>query len=717
VQGGPTDAFVAELLERIGRSADLREAAFIFSEAVAREARAERVVLVVQAERGAWAIAQGVADVDAAIFGGRSDAAEEILELGAGLRIPGSIRTESLRRLGFDEVVAFPLRPADGVTAAVLVLAGCPEDAAVRCAGGILDRCSFALLQAWRLEQLADRVGRLDRQRDLLTSIINSIADPVLLTDAKNGILLANRRAERLFSAGPDDSEGRRRAIQVNNLLFSSFLTRSAIGEHTVGRELNLVDPSEGSDLVFEMLSVELGGAAGAGQGPVISILRDITDLKRAVTQLESEFRRSRSAEHQVRREKNQLNVVLENVGDPILVTDDESNIILMNREAERLFVASVDSRSARKPRIVQTNDTRFTTLISDFLLQPQRRRVEKIELTDPDAEEEFPVEVVSSKIVNERGEPTAIVSVLHDLTQVVENERLARELQELNEDLEDRISRATLELEERHRRLEWQSRELEKAYRLKSEFLASMSHELRTPINVILGYTSLMRERIYGELTGQQEEALSKVYATSQHLLELISDILDLSKIEAGKMPVHLEEVRLEEVLWELSQTVEPMVSSKDLQYRADLAEDLPVLQTDRTKLRQILLNLVSNAIKFTSEGEILVTARPLEDGRRVRLEVRDSGIGIKSEHLEMIFEDFRQVDQSPTREYGGTGLGLSITKKLLTLLGGTIEVQSAYGEGTTFAIELPTITPNLPVEEQVHRTFLGSDETVIRR
>jgi signal transduction histidine kinase len=263
-----------------------------------------------------------------------------------------------------------------------------------------------------------------------------------------------------------------------------------------------------------------------------------------------------------------------------------------------------------------------------------------------------------------------------------------------LNDQLEERIRRATVELEERNRRLEWQSYELQKASRLKSEFLANMSHELRTPINVILGYTSLMRERIYGVLTDQQDEALSKTYQTSQHLLELINDILDLSKIEAGKMPLHLEAVFVQEVIAELSESVLPMVRGRKLTYHTEVEPELRAISTDRTKLKQVLLNLLSNAIKFTQEGSVTVVASPLEGGAGVRISVADTGIGIKPEHLDAIFEDFRQVDQSHTKEYGGTGLGLSITKKLLALLGGVVRVESTYGAGTRFTIDLPSIT-----------------------
>jgi signal transduction histidine kinase len=293
---------------------------------------------------------------------------------------------------------------------------------------------------------------------------------------------------------------------------------------------------------------------------------------------------------------------------------------------------------------------------------------------------------------------------VIHDLTQVVENERLARELKELNEQLEDRIRLATLELEERNRRLEWQSRELEKASRLKSEFLASMSHELRTPINAVLGYTSLMREEIYGELTDKQKNALNKINTASQHLLDLINDILDLSKIEAGKMPVYLEEVPLRQILGELAEAVDPLVREKQLEFHLEVDEGVPPLFTDRTKLKQILLNLLSNAVKFTSVGGVKLIGERVGE-TRIRITVEDTGIGIKEEDLEKIFEDFRQVDQSPTREYGGTGLGLSITRKLISLLNGTIEVESMYGGGSRFSIDLPIRLNPGTRDEQLRR------------
>jgi signal transduction histidine kinase len=290
---------------------------------------------------------------------------------------------------------------------------------------------------------------------------------------------------------------------------------------------------------------------------------------------------------------------------------------------------------------------------------------------------------------MNRRGEPLAIVSVLHDLTEQAENERLYEELKTFSSQLEERIQAATADLAEQNTRLQWQSRELEKANRLKSEFLASMSHELRTPINALIGYASLMLDRIYGDLTPRQEEGLNRIQGAAQHLLALINDILDLAKIEAGRMPLHLDDVTLADIMTEITQQIEPMVKKKKLSLNVELPRSELSLHTDRTKVKQILLNLLSNAVKFTHHGGIWVTVS--KDEEDLRFDVRDTGIGIREVDLESIWEDFRQVDQSRTREFGGTGLGLSITRKLVDALGGHVFAESVYGKGSTFTVVLP--------------------------
>jgi signal transduction histidine kinase len=312
--------------------------------------------------------------------------------------------------------------------------------------------------------------------------------------------------------------------------------------------------------------------------------------------------------------------------------------------------------------------------------------------LIHPDSAVHLPVEVVSGKINNNRGEPIAIVSVLHDLTQQVDNERLYDALKQLNSELEERIAAATADLAQQNERLLWQSEELGRANKLKSEFLASMSHELRTPLNAVIGYSALLLDGIGGDLSARQRDYIERSRSAAQHLLSLINDILDLARIEAGKMPLNIEPVTLRELIQEVSMQVEPMVTTRKLDFTRHIDPTCPLFETDKTKVKQILLNLLSNAVKFTNKGSITLTA--VCAGDSVQLDVTDTGVGIKPEEIDAIWEDFRQLDQSRTRSHGGTGLGLSITRRLTQQLGGEISVQSVFGEGTTFTVRLPLKT-----------------------
>ncbi len=560
---------------------------------------------------------------------------------------------------------------------------------AARLAGPILSRADAADAHRHRAEELAE-------QRAVLTSIVNSLPDPIVIIDAERRIVVQNQRAEHILSMRERDSDGRRRAVEINNLLLASHLSKAgstaAAGVAAGARELNMVDPDDGTDLLFEVLTQPLDEDESA----VVSVLRDVTDLRRAAGELELQVQRVRLAEYDAKRESDRLNLILTNVADPILVTDDRANIILMNRQAELLFgsaTSNIGYSSGDRSAAVRSNDTKFTTFISDFSLSPEVARREHMELVRPgNAPKTIPMEVLAGKIVDRRGEPLAIVSVLHDLTEQAENERLYKELKGFSTELEARVRAATADLGEQNVRLQWQSRELEKANRLKSEFLASMSHELRTPINALIGYTALMLDRIYGDLNERQEEGLTRIRAAAQHLLALINDILDLAKIEAGRMPLHLEDTVLQEIMREASVQVDPLIKKKGLAYRW-IGPDEPVhMMTDRTKMKQIVLNLLSNAVKFTHSGSITLSA--VRDGEFLRLDVADTGIGIRKEDLTAIWDDFRQVDQSRTREFGGTGLGLSITRKLTGALGGRVTLTSEYGHGSTFTVFLPVHT-----------------------
>jgi signal transduction histidine kinase len=224
---------------------------------------------------------------------------------------------------------------------------------------------------------------------------------------------------------------------------------------------------------------------------------------------------------------------------------------------------------------------------------------------------------------------------------------------------------------------------------RLKSEFLANVSHELRTPLNAILGYSELITEGVYGSITDEQREAIDGVTESSRNLLVLINQILDLSKVESGKVELYVTETPVHDVVNAV--VSEAQAATKDRPYKVRaLCPTRVVIKTDAAKVKQILTNLVSNAIKFTEHGSVTVEVRPADDGG-CAIAVRDTGIGIRPEDQQVIFEEFRQVDGSSTRKYAGTGLGLAIARRFALLCGGSLAVESTLGKGATFTLRLP--------------------------
>ncbi|HEV8655675.1 MAG TPA: ATP-binding protein [Candidatus Limnocylindria bacterium] len=230
---------------------------------------------------------------------------------------------------------------------------------------------------------------------------------------------------------------------------------------------------------------------------------------------------------------------------------------------------------------------------------------------------------------------------------------------------------------------------QLERANRLKSEFLASVSHELRTPMNAIIGYTKLMLDGLDGDLTEQQTADLERVVQAADNLLGLINGLLDLAKIEAGKMELNVEEVDIPLVIDDVIELMRASADAKGLSLRADIGSALPTAWADRARIRQVLVNLVANAVKFTEHGGVTIRATVVDGW--ITLAVVDTGVGIPPEAQTYIFDEFRQVDASTTRRYGGTGLGLAISKRLIALHGGRIWVDSSVGVGSSFLFTLP--------------------------
>jgi len=360
---------------------------------------------------------------------------------------------------------------------------------------------------------------------------------------------------------------------------------------------------------------------------------------------------------------------VLEHMGDAVLVLDDERRIVDANPAALRLIGLPISAVTGR--------------IVSDLLPGQERLIARFRDLSTVATEitvdrgrglEHYDLRI--SPVSDRRGRVTGRVIVLRDIGA---QKRFEAELQQAKEDAEA-------------------------ASRAKSAFLANMSHELRTPLNAIIGYSEMVEEELVGSERDDLLPDLRKITGSGRHLLALISDLLDLSKIEAGKLELELGWVELLPLLHEVAATVEPQLHQRGNSLELQIAPDLGALHADPTRLRQVLLNLLSNAVKFTEGGTVTLRARrddgqpTTDDGQDVVVhrssivfEVCDTGIGISAEQLERLFQPFTQADASTTRRYGGTGLGLAISRHFCRMMGGDIVAASVLGQGSTFTVCLP--------------------------
>jgi protein-histidine pros-kinase len=276
----------------------------------------------------------------------------------------------------------------------------------------------------------------------------------------------------------------------------------------------------------------------------------------------------------------------------------------------------------------------------------------------------EFAVEISLSPIVTREG--TYVASSVRDVS---ERKAVERRLQELNS-------------------------QLEAASKTKDEFLASMSHELRTPLNAILGFTGTLLMQLPGPLTAEQERQLKIVQWSGRHLLSLINDILDLAKVQSGKREVVFSRVPVADVVGDVAASLASFAAEKGLEFTTSIAEDARYVETDRRSLRQIILNLADNAIKYTERGSVNVDVRRRrEPSEALVLSVSDTGCGIREEHLAIIFDAFERLGAGEARTIAGTGLGLHLSHSLARLLGGSLDVRSRFGVGSTFTLTLPLV------------------------
>ncbi len=395
-----------------------------------------------------------------------------------------------------------------------------------------------------------------------------------------------------------------------------------------------------------------------------------------------------------MRTERNRLDLLVDSVGDPIIVTDPAGDILMTNAPAERFFTIGDSGKDTQLH--VQNNVAKFSSFVSGLMLQSgasglQQRWRERFMVTEPETGRTVPMEAIAGTMMAGPSELTGVVTVLHDQTEAIEREHLYIELQRASAQLEAKVREATAELAHQNELLRRQALALEQASAAKSQFLANVSHEFRTPLNAILGYSLMLIGGFYGHLSEEQSRTVQRIDANSKHLATLINDVLDIERIEAGRMPLQISQFPVQDVVGEVLEELQGVIAQSTVSVTVDVPDDVPRFRSDRQKVKQILVNLLSNALKYTKEGTVDILVRHAPSRGSIDLSVRDSGIGIAHEDHTRIFEPFQQAKRAITRPQGGTGLGLAISRRLARMLGGDIKVDSALGEGSTFTVAIP--------------------------
>ena len=519
------------------------------------------------------------------------------------------------------------------------------------------DRIGVIASLAIHQEKLVGTVTKLQRERQWIESIMKSVADPIVLTDLDNEILLQNRRAEELFSGSANAGEGKRRALKMNDLLFSAYLSSATVSSsEVVQRDITLVDPIEGSDIHFEVISTPAANSRGEPLG-LVSIFRDVTDLREANEELARNFQKLQQAEADSRRERDRLDLIIENVGHPIVVCDSAGNFILFNRRAELLFEEKSSFRPAAMAA-VRTNAVKLTSFISALASASETGRQAEIELVDPDSGQLLPMEITAREVLDATGQVTAVVSILHDLTEIRELER---------------------------RRVEQQLFESEKLAAV-GRLAASIAHEVNNPLEAIKNALYLMESGAEGEKNSRFLEIARK---ETERVSHIIRQMLGFAR-RSGEV----DWVDVNQLIEETLVLLEKKMKQLRIRVNRNFDESLPKIRARADQLRQVFLNLIINAQQaITGGGEITISTSRHEQALQpsILVQLSDSGVGINEGDLTRIFDPFFSTGKK------GTGLGLWVTQDIVRQHGGRIEVSSEVGRGTVFTIVLQVDSPIL--------------------
>ena len=422
------------------------------------------------------------------------------------------------------------------------------------------------------------------------------------------------------------------------------------------------------------------------GKGQMFVFVRDITERKRA--------------EERLKESEAKYRTLVENATDFIYMIGADDRILSLNQSAARLIGKEPAALIGKNvfslfPREMATQFSK------EFRLAFKTGKTIRADSKLIAGGTEMWASTSLSPIKNDKNEVVAVMGVTRDIT---EPKRLEKELQEKNEQLDaqnEELRAQSEELITQKQELIERTEEVARANQLKSEFLANMSHELRTPLNVIIGFSQLMLDEVPGKVNQKQKQCLSDVLESSRHLLNLINEVLDLSKIESGKIELKQETISLTEVIKPLSRAMMPILRPRKQSLDVEIEEGLPPIYADKGKLGQVLHNLITNASKFTRDGGKLKITALSNDGW-CQVSVIDNGVGIRKEDQERIFEPFCQLDYTLNNGKSGTGLGLAVVKQIVEKHGGQVWVESEYGQGSRFIFTLPLATKDISPEEQ---------------
>jgi PAS domain S-box-containing protein len=493
-----------------------------------------------------------------------------------------------------------------------------------------------------------------------LRALLDASPAAIIAIDPDGQVQLWNRAAERLFGWSEQEVIGRQHRLVVE--LLKSSATEGEL--HLPGKSGVFID--------IDVRVAPWHDASGEACGTLF-ILTDSTNRTTMQRELRELTQQEQAARDQARSERR-FRELLEAAPDAIIEVDREGRIVLLNRVSENMFGYSREELLGRSVDLLIPQDlrTRHAEHRQRYWNTPSTRPMGSGLMLQGKRKDgsEFPVEISLSPVESEGG--LRVTAIIRDISKRRTAEDRLRAVQE----------NYTRELEQRNRLIE-------RANRLKSEFLASMSHELRTPLHTIIGFSELLGEELEGPLNDKQKRFVNHIHKDSLHLLELINDVLDLSKIEAGKLELRREAFDVRGALEEVLASIRPQAEAKS-QSLGTVLDELPALDADRTRFKQILLNLLSNAVKFTPEGgSIRVEAGLLEE--MAQFSVIDTGVGIPKEEQESVFDKFYQVGQTTKGVREGTGLGLAITQRLVAEHGGKIWVVSEVGKGSRFSFTIP--------------------------